>query len=444
MGTEEPHQLTHSRHSMTSTASHSDTATRIVSEHDRMSRGALTMVWFSLCSAVFYLLMGAALATRYGSRNALIGTALGVVALSILSIPFSRHAVRSGQSCYLLSRELFGSTGASLATLLFASIATYYAVFESSIVAVAATHVWPHLGYAAASAIVVLYSVLLVTGSIQQWLDKLNGVLLPLYLMGLGVCVALVIHAHGYSDHWLNMPPAADAPAHGWWNCFIAVFGMQLLMMITLDMGRFGRQRDSRYHTYVAFGLPFYLLTFLVNTLVGIFLSASADVAMTSENAVMDVILAILGGPLGLFFIWVTQTRINTANYFLSSSNLQALVRELAGRTLPRMLCVVIVGACVLLFMTWGHVLKYLLLAVGYQAVLLTAWVGVALSFITRRRAVKSEATTPAAPRAFLLRGLAAWTAGALAGLAMMTHGGAVGSFAVPAALAISYLLYSV
>src|ERR1700753_4102233 len=114
---------------MAHSASHSDTATHVVGDNDKMSRGALTMVWFSLCSALFYLLMGAAMAITYGTRNALIGTVLGVIALSILAYPFSRHAVRSGQSCYLLSREIFGTTGASLATLIFATIAIYYAVF---------------------------------------------------------------------------------------------------------------------------------------------------------------------------------------------------------------------------------------------------------------------------------------------------------------------------
>jgi cytosine permease len=421
---------------VTHSASHSDTATRVVSENDKMSRGALTMVWFSLCSALFYLLMGAALATTYGTQNALIGTVLGVIALSVLALPFSRHAVSSGQSCYLLSREIFGTTGASLATAIFATIAIYYAVFESSVVAIAANKVMPSVSYKVASGIIVVYSILLVTGSIQRWLDKLNGFLLPIYLLGLALCVALSIRHYGYSNEWLSIPPAANAPPGGWWNCFIAIFGMQLLMMITLDMGRFGRKEDIRYHTLVAFGLPFYVLTFLVNTLVGIFLAAIANMRTVSEAAVMDVILAVLGGPLGLFFIWVTQTRINTANYFLASSNMQALVRELAKKELPRMVCVVIAGVLVYVFMTAGNVLSYILLAVTYQAVILTAWVGVALAYITS----KHRQTTNAA---IVPRGLIAWTVGAAVGLIMMVKGGLTASFSVPATLTIAFTLYS-
>ena len=402
------------------------------------------MVWFSLCSALFYLLLGATLALTFGTRNALIGTGLGVLALSVFGYLFSRHAIRSGQSCYLLSREIFGTAGASLATLIFAVIAVYYAVFESSVVAIAAGKVIPAIDYRVACALIVCYSVLLVMGSIQQWLDKLNGVLLPIYLVGLALTVAMTIRRYGYSDHWLNIPAPSGAPASGWWNCFVAIFGMQLLMMITLDMGRFGKREDIRYHTLVAFGLPFYVLTFVVNTLVGIFLAASARLASVSETVVMDVCLTVLGGPLGLFFIWVTQTRINTANYFLSSSNLQAFLRETAGIQLSRLICAAAIGIVVFFFMTSSNVLKYILIAVNYQAVILTAWVGVALAYITSAAGTQTATAPAAGTRAFVGRGLIAWFVAAVVGLTMMIKGEFVATLSAPATLAMAFALYSV
>jgi purine-cytosine permease-like protein len=427
---------------MSHSSSHSDIATQVVGAQDRMSRGALTMVWFSLCSALFYLLLGATLALTFGTRNALIGTALGVVALSVFGYLFSHYAIRSGQSCYLLSREIFGTTGASLATLIFAVIAIYYAVFESSVVAIAAGKVIPAMGYRVTCAIIVCYSVLLVSGSIQKWLDKLNGVLLPIYLIGLALTVVMTLRRYGYSSDWLSIPASSGAPA-AWWNCFIAIFGMQLLMMITLDIGRFGRREDIRYHTLVTFGLPFYVLTFLVNTLVGIFLAASARVANVSETVVMDVCLTVLGGPLGLFFIWVTQTRINTANYFLSSSNLQAFLRETVRLKLPRLVCAAAVGIVVFFFMTSSNVLKYILVAVNYQAVILTAWVGVALAYITSEASTRTAAVPVAGTKALIARGLIAWSTGAVVGLAMMVKGDFVATLSVPATLFMAFALYS-
>ncbi|MBC8923733.1 allantoin permease, partial [Escherichia coli] len=75
--------------------------------------------------------------------------------------------------------------GAALATLIFFATAIYYAVFEGSVIAVAAHHQFPALDYKWAALIVVCYSVPLVFGSVQHWLDKFNGVLLPFYLLGL-------------------------------------------------------------------------------------------------------------------------------------------------------------------------------------------------------------------------------------------------------------------
>jgi len=418
-----------------------DSATQRVTAADRMSRGALTMVWFSLCSAVFYLLLGATLATSFGTRNALIGTFLGVVALSGFGYIFARHAIRSGQSCYLLSREIFGTLGASLATLIFAVIAIYYAVFESAVVAAAAVKVLKVIDYRQACAVVAIYSIALAVGSIQKWLDKLNAILLPLYVIGLVATVVMTIQRYGYSNEWLNIP-AANASPGGWWHCFVAVFGLQLLMMITLDIGRFGKTEDIRHHSTVTFGFPFYVVTFLVNMSVGIYLAASVQMSEVTETAVIDACLLVLGGPLGLFFIWVTQTRINTANFFLASSNLQAFIRDTIRLQMPRILCTILVGVLVFLFTASGNVLKYILVAVNYQAIILTAWVGVALAYITSAAISWPDVPAAVETRTLIPRGLVAWFAGTAAGLLMMTSGGFVATLAAPATLAIAFALY--
>jgi hypothetical protein len=210
----------------------SDLATQVVAEAGRMSAGALTMVWWSLCSAMFYLFLGATLALTFGTRNALGGAVLAATAMSALGYVFSRYAIRSGRSCYLLSREMFGTAGASLATLIFAVTSVYYALFESSVVAVAASKVIPRMGYGSACMLIVAYSIALIAGSVQRWLDKLNGLLLPVYLLGLAAAVILAIRHYGYSNAWLNVGPPSGTP-YGWWSCAMAYFGLQLLMMCT-------------------------------------------------------------------------------------------------------------------------------------------------------------------------------------------------------------------
>jgi hypothetical protein len=183
-------------------------STRPVPPGQRTSKGALTMAWWAVSSAVFYFVVAAALAQGFGAVNAIIGMLLSVVVYSAVNAVIARYAIRTGLSVALFSRILFGNAGAALATLIFFATAIYYAVFEGSVIAVGIHTVFPDVGYAWAALIVILYSVPLSLGSIQSWLDKLNGVLFPLYLLGLVAAVVIAIAEYGYSNAWLALGPA--------------------------------------------------------------------------------------------------------------------------------------------------------------------------------------------------------------------------------------------
>lgn len=191
-----------------STSSDRDTSLATVADADRMGRFPLTMAWWAVCSAIFYIVVGATLALNYGARNAIIGMVLSVISYGLINAVISRYAIRTGQSVALFSRAVFGTSGAALATLIFFATAIYYAVFEGSVMAVAAHHMFPSVPYWAFALLVVVYSVLLIFGSVQRWLDKFNGVLLPFYLGGLLLAVALATREYGYSDAWLAFGPA--------------------------------------------------------------------------------------------------------------------------------------------------------------------------------------------------------------------------------------------
>ncbi|MDO5630200.1 MAG: hypothetical protein Q4G22_00005 [Paracoccus sp. (in: a-proteobacteria)] len=244
---------------------------RPVPADQRMSRMPLTMAWWSVCSAMFYLVVAATLALAYGSVNAIIGLVLSVACYAAINAILVRHAIRTGLSVSLFARILLGRSGAAIATLIFFATAIYYGVFEGSVMAVALQS-YAGVPYPIAALIVVVYSVALIFGSIQNWLDKFNGVLLPFYLLGLLAAVVLAVSTHGYSNAWLNLGPEGGAPATGWWNCFVAFMGVWILMMYTYDYGRFGRVEDADYHARINFGAPFYLVAFLLNGLIGIFL----------------------------------------------------------------------------------------------------------------------------------------------------------------------------
>ena len=399
----------------------------------RMGRLSLTMAWWAVCSAMFYIVVGASLALSYGARNALIGMLLSVISYGLVNSVLSRFAIRSGLSVALFSRLLFGSTGACLATLIFFSTAIYYAVFEGSVIAVALNHLYPQLAYPVAALVVVLYSVPLILGSVQHWLDKFNGVLLPVYLGGLLVAVGLSINRYGYQPQWLDFGPETPS-AFGWWDCFVAYMGVWILMLFTFDYARFGKTEDAGYHGRWNFGMPFYAVTFLLNGAAGIYLVSS----IPHEGALneVSVVLAILQlmGLWGLLFVWATQTRINTANYYLATLNMQAFfVRfDLRGSYL---MWALVVGVIVYVLML-ADVFGYLLKALAYQGIFVVAWVGVALAQILYGR---SDIAALDRVPAFNPAGLTAWFGASALGLALMFAGGSVSSFSAPLTAIVAF-----
>ncbi|MDO6467459.1 allantoin permease [Neptunomonas phycophila] len=406
----------------------------------RMGPFSLTMAWWAVCSAIFYIVVGASLAMSYGAKNAIIGMALSVVTYGIINNIISRYAIKEGLSVALFSRRLFGRIGASLATLIFFSTAIYYAVFEGSVIAVAINATFPWLDYHWAALFVVIYSVLLVFGSVQTWLDKFNGVLLPFYILGLIATVVASINVYGYQADWINLG-AENATPQGWWNCFTYYMGVWILMLFTFDYARFGKQEDSNYHARVNFGMPFYLLTFLINGIVSIYLVASIpqDAALSEVSVVLSILKLL--GIWGLLFVWITQTRINTANFYLASVNMQSFFSELLNIKAVKFFWSCIVGGIVYLLML-VDVFSYLLQALAYQGVFVVAWVGIALAHILVNNSEEANSLIESDNR-FNKVGLSAWLISTIVGIVMMNSGASIASFSAPITFVVSFFVYA-
>lgn len=424
----------------------SDYTAAPVPQDERMHKGALTMAWWGVCSAMFYIVVAATLAIQFGTRNAIIGMVLSVIAYGLINGVMSRYAIKTGLSVALFSRVLFGNFGAALATLIFFATAVYFSVFEGSVIAMAIHNYFPQITIKTAYLIVVVYSVILIFGSIQTWLDKLNGVLLPFYIIGLIAAVALTISEYGYSSAWLNVIPKAGEISNGWWDCFTYFMGVWILMMYTFDYARFGRQRDANYHANFNFGMPFYLFTFVINGMVGIFLATTIPTAEGLSEVSVVLGLLKLMGIWGLVFVWASQTRINTANFYLAAVNMQAFFEKIFGIQLPKWVWAVLVGVLVYTMML-ADVFSYILQALAYQGVFVVAWVGVALTHILSSTYEKMffgqiEYHNERVP-AFNPCGLSAWFLGAAVGLVLMHTSGGLQTFSAPATFVVSIVTYA-
>ena len=303
------------------------------------------------------------------------------------------------------------------------------------------------ISYPVAAALVVIYSVALIFGSIQNWLDKFNGILLPFYAIGIAAAVGLTIARYGYSDAWLQLGPNGGAArVSGIWGCFVAYMGVWVLMMYTYDYARFGKVEDADYHAKINFGAPFYSVTFFLNGLVGIFLAASLpnDGAVT-ELSVVFALIEVMGLG-GLLFVWISQTRINTANYYLAAVNMESFAQTAFRLRAPKVVWACVVGAITYVLMM-ADIFSYILQALAWQGIFVVAWVAIALVHIVTEGADGVEhdriharlSETPA----IRMAGTGAWVIGAGVGLALHFAGGALASWSAPATFVVAALAYA-
>ena len=359
-----------------------DYSNHIVPLTARVGRWQLTMSFWALLSAMVWLFYGALVSSLFGSKDALIAIGLTAITYSVINQVFTRWGIGSGLNSTLLSRRMFGVLGASLTALLIAANTTYYAVFESSTLAVAFQHYTPSWDIRIWYAVVVVAMLPLMLGGVQTWMSKLNGLLLPFYTVGIIAAVIATAIKFPVGSNWLTfagvVPPQARAYP-GWVLGFVLYMGIWLMMPSTVDFARFGRVDDEGFHRKVTFGWVFNVWLFAFNGVAGIFLVRSVlPNAPAAETGVVQAILGSLG-LVGLLVIIVSQTRINSLNYYLASANWERLLAGISGVRIHRMVWVFITAVAVFLLML-TDVFSYLQTALTWQGVFLVGWVGVALT----------------------------------------------------------------
>jgi purine-cytosine permease-like protein len=399
-----------------------DYSLHVVPHTWRMGRFRLTMAWYAVATAFFYMYFAAFIALAYGTVNALVGIALTVIVYTLINSVILRVASTSGLTVALFSRSMFGFIGATIATLIFAATAMYYLVFEGSVVSVAAKTYFGgpiKLWYA----VVILGTAPLVWRGVRSWLDRLNGFLLPFYTIALAAVIVWALADKGYHGFLpgTHAPPGTTLP---WLQAFTAYMGVWILMMFTMDFARLGRKEDDGYHTAITFGFLYYMITFLLNGLVGILLVSTFGISfkqLAGQESALPVAIASLTGILGVALIAITQTRINSVNLYLASTNYESFFSRLFRINLPRTFWVVfavLVGYLLML----TNVFSYVFDALNYQGIAIVAWVGVALAhvyYLRGHQRIEGVEFRPGRVPAFNPGGIAAWVLATAVGVVL-------------------------
>ena len=402
-----------------------DAMAREGNDDDQMSKGSLMMAYYGVASAFFFVYIGAAMAVAYGTVNAIIGIVLTIIVYGVINAVLTKYAINNRTTVAQFSRTILGRSGSTIATIIFALVAIYYAVFEGSIIAYAfmamfGGEMWMW------SLVVVIYSTPLVLGGARRFLDKINGWLLPIYFFGLVAAVIWAGVVYGFRDTWLTQAPEVPLPltmgGPGWLAVFAGYMGVYILMMFTMDYAALGKRKDVKFHQQVTFGWVFYALGYGFAGLVGIFLTFTIPGIEATETGLAGGLVTMMG-LLGLLVVWVSQTRINTANYYLSAANLQAFGQRIRIH-LPNLVWLLIAAVIIYLLMLLP-IVQYILLALAYQGVLVTAWVAIALVHILMDKGQHQEhsAIGDLSYKRINSNGLISWIAGTVVGLVFLQFG---------------------
>lgn len=423
-----------------------DYANHVVPLTIRVGKWQLAMSIWSLLSAMIWLFYGALVASLYGSVNAIIAMVVAVIVYSLLGALFSHWANRTGLNSTLLSRQTFGALGAVFIAILIAANTVYFAVFESSVVAVAFAHYTPSWPIEIWYGIVCLVMLPLMLGGVQTFMAKLNGALLPFFYIGLIVAIVATAIRFPVGTAWLDfegaVPPEARAYP-GWLLGFTLYMGLFILIPTTVDFARFGKVENDKFHANISFGWVFHTLLLLVNGVAGIFLVRSViPDEPAAETGVVTAIIASIG-IFGLMLIVLSQTRINTLNYYQASTNASRVITSLTGWRIPRFYLVVALTVLVF-FLMLTNVFSYLERMLGWQAAFMVGWVGVlATHYVLSAGWRRTEFRAQRMPR--VTAGLVVWVLSAAVAIWLEESSAApeaLASVAPLVALVLSVVLY--
>lgn len=342
----------------------------------RLNKWTVFGGWSSIASAMAFVYFGVLSASIAGIQQAFIGIILTVAVYSIIGSKAAKEALRWGMNSTLLSRDLFGFKGAALAPLLIAIAAIYYAVLESSIIAVALQSYFGGWDIRFWYVVVIVGMLPLMLGSLQTWLGKLNSILLPIYFFGLILAVIVAGYRFGWEGDWAAFKtPESVSALPGWISVFVLYMGVWLLFPDTQDMARFAREADSTFHRRVTFGWVFYCLAYLFNGLIGVLIYALAEKGAGTEAGVVQGIIKSIGG-VGLVVIIASQVRINSANLYFASISMERFIAHLSRKNLPRQTWVALLLLLVLGLM-FTNPLGFIYLSLSWLGVLFVSWVGI-------------------------------------------------------------------
>ena len=289
--------------------------------------------------------------------------------------------------------------GAALTSLVYASQFIVLAAIEGSIIAEAIYAYVPVLPVAGLMVIITLVNIGLNWYGMTQ-LDRFQGYTLPVYLVLLGVALALASYMPAaQSGSWLvSMPVGGVVGGLGLitsMGILNGIVGVQ--SVLTADYARFVR-RDQLTIGALAVGVVPQVASFFIMGLVGIWFA----VRFAQPNP--GIYMVAIMGVWGAFYTVLSQLRINVINVYSGSLSLSSFFARIFGFAPGRVFWVVVTATLALVAMLSG-VLTHIGPVLTFQGVFMFAW---AASLVADLLVVRRLNNAPA-PIEYRQQRLRAW-----------------------------------
>jgi purine-cytosine permease-like protein len=286
-----------------------------------------------ISTAMAYPITAALLSVAYGAPSMIVALIITLLYTGVGVYYTVKKSSQEGTSNDLMSRHTFGFHGSAFQTVLYGLLGTIYFSIETHVMSASLSEAIPILPYWLSAAIVCIAFIPLTYYG-MVFMAKLQGLTVWIYV--LGIILAIV----GLFGGWAEQANSALAGS-SWWNvnpnhvemswisvlgamgAFIGILGSIQILLVT-DTARFIKVREKKkggiLYTLIGVTVPT-----LLTPLFGIYLLA----ATAGTNPDPGVTFVWLLGPIGLFFVIITQIRCNVINVYFGTNALENFTSQL-------------------------------------------------------------------------------------------------------------------
>lgn len=359
-----------------------DSLRRVPDERRTKSPGIVFSILLGISTALFFLADGADVSTAFGPANMLVGMLLGTLIVGVIGYYVIQIALENGLSSDLMTRSGYGFMGSSIASFVYTFNFLMFTAFESTILADAVTTTFPVLPQLPVDIVVGLLFIPLCWYGVTA-MDRIARITTPIYTILLLVLVYLGVR-HGLSiSVWWH---TGQQPLDFWKVLEISASTIALVSVGTnsADVARFVRRLPSAAHAKRTAALLSFVVM-AVTLLVLVPLGSLLSVAFNQANPGVYIVQQL--GVVGLFFVLLTQIRINVMNIYggsLAYANFFARAFHFA----PGRHWWVIVTAVISTVLMIGGIFGHLLQILTFEAVFIVSWASTLVSDLVINRRV--------------------------------------------------------